>query len=66
MQRHVLTLALAAFVIGFGLGGVHASSNRLYVSITGSDAANCQAGTPCRTFARAIANSGTLTPANLQ
>jgi hypothetical protein len=54
MKFYFSTLSLAAFVVGLGLGSAQAASNRLYVSIAGSDAANCQAGTPCRYFARAI------------
>jgi Periplasmic copper-binding protein (NosD) len=54
MKRHISVLSLASLLLGISLSSAQASSNRLYVSITGSDAANCQAGTPCRYFARAI------------
>jgi hypothetical protein len=54
MKRHISALSLASLLVGVSLSSAQASPNRLYVSITGSDAANCQAGTPCRYFARAI------------
>jgi hypothetical protein len=41
MRRRISALSLAALLLGVGLSSAQASSNRLYVSITGSDAANC-------------------------